>query len=229
MVKKTEKPQEHRENVTLKQEASSKAPEAPRNGVEETETGDSKAVLESAQLEELKAKISDLEASVVSYKDQFLRKAADFDNYRKRIENEIVNLTRYAKEGLITDLLPLLDDFERSLSISQDRKDFEVFHRGLELIYSKFLKVLEAEGVRPFDSLGEPFDVEYHDAVMQISKEGVPPNTVIEEIEKGYQHRDKVIRHAKVVVSKEPSESEEGKAPERVDRRTAGDKNTGAL
>lgn len=229
MVKKTEKPQENRENVTLKQEASSKAPEAPRNGAKETETGESKTVLESAQLEELKAKISDLEATVVSYKDQFLRKAADFDNYRKRIENEIVNLTRYAKEGLITDLLPLLDDFERSLSISQDRKDFEVFHRGLELIYSKFLKVLEAQGVRPFESLGKPFDVEYHDAVMQMSKEGVPPNTVIEEIEKGYLHRDKVIRHAKVVVSKERSESEESKATEKVDRRTADDKNTGAL
>jgi len=162
------------------------------------------------KVETLKTRAADLEANVESLRDQLLRKAADFENYRKRVEAEFVTLTRFANENLIADLLPILDDFSRSLAMSKDRKEFEVFYRGIELIHSKFLKVLEAQGVKPFESVGKPFDVEYHDALMQMPREGVPPNTVIEEVEKGYKLHDKVIRHAKVIVSQEVRDDDSG-------------------
>jgi molecular chaperone GrpE len=74
----------------------------------------------------------------------------------------------------------------------------------VELIYNKMVKILEKQGLVPFESLGKPFDVEYHDALMQIPREDVPPSTVVEEVERGYMFNDKVLRHAKVVVSMTP-------------------------
>lgn len=221
-VKKAENSQEQKEKVVPNQEVSAKAQKA-------AEVDQSNSAGQPTDAAELKGKIAELTTSVEIYKDQLLRKAADFVNYKKRIENEITNLTRFANENLIAELLPILDDFTRSLTMSRDRKDFEVFRRGVELIYSNFLKILEAQGVKPFDSIGKPFDVQYHDALMQLSKEGVPPNTVIEEVEKGYKLHDKVIRHAKVIVSQEPTENNEGDTREKVDRRSESDENTGEL
>ncbi|MFQ5797419.1 MAG: nucleotide exchange factor GrpE [Bacteroidota bacterium] len=221
-MKKGENPQEQKEKAVLNQDVSAKAQKA-------SEVDQSNTAGEPADAAELKGKIAELETSVELYKDQLLRKAADFENYKKRVEHEIVNLTQFANETLIAELLPILDDFTRSLTMSRDRKDFEVFRRGVELIYSKFLKILEAQGVKPFDSIGKPFDVGYHDALMQLSKEGVPPNTVIEEVEKGYKLHDKVIRHAKVIVSQEPTQNNEGETREKVDRRSESDENTGEL
>ena len=221
-MKKAENSQEQKEKVVPNQEVSAKAQKA-------AEVDQSNSAGQPTDAAELKGKIAELTTSVEIYKDQLLRKAADFVNYKKRIENEITNLTRFANENLIAELLPILDDFTRSLTMSRDRKDFEVFRRGVELIYSNFLKILEAQGVKPFDSIGKPFDVQYHDALMQLSKEGVPPNTVIEEVEKGYKLHDKVIRHAKVIVSQEPTENNEGDTREKVDRRSESDENTGEL
>ncbi len=221
-MKKAENSQEQKEKVVPNQEVSAKAQKA-------AEVDQSNSAGQPTDAAELKGKIAELTTSVEIYKDQLLRKAADFENYKKRIENEIINLTRFANENLIAELLPILDDFTRSLTMSRDRKDFVVFRRGVELIYSNFLKILEAQGVKPFDSIGKPFDVQYHDALMQLSKEGVPPNTVIEEVEKGYKLHDKVIRHAKVIVSQEPTENNEGGTREKVDRRSESDENTGEL
>ncbi|MEK6755998.1 MAG: nucleotide exchange factor GrpE [Bacteroidota bacterium] len=159
---------------------------------------------QSRQLEELAQKLAEAEKQIEYYKDLFLRKAAEFDNYKRRAENDAVSMIKYARAEMITNLLPILDDFERSMKLSKDRRESEAFLKGIELIYQKLLKFLEAQGVRPLETLGKEFDVEFHDALLQVPRNDVPPHTVIEEVEKGYTLDDRILRHAKVIVSTAP-------------------------
>ena len=162
-----------------------------------------------SEIDILKEKIAELEKQSAQYKDQLLRKAAEFDNYRRRTEAEVLNFTKFASENVITQLLPVLDDLSRSLKSGKDQPDSgqagklesDPFYKGVELIFGKFLKILEAQGLKAMETVGKEFNVDYHDALMQIPKADVPPHTIIEEVEKGYLLFDKVIRHAKVIVS----------------------------
>lgn len=137
---------------------------------------------------------------IENLKDQLLRKAAEFENYKRRTESEISTLFKYASEGLITELLPVLDDFDRVLKDTS--QDTETLRKGVELIYEKFKKTLEKQGLKEMESTGKPFDVNLHDALLQQESGEVEPNTIIDTVEKGYFLKDKVIRHAKVIVSK---------------------------
>jgi molecular chaperone GrpE len=153
---------------------------------------------------DLAARLAEAESQLAQYKDLLLRKAAEFENYKKRVENESAAIVKFATQELIVELLPILDDLERSLKLSKDRKDFESFYKGVELIYQKMVKVLADQGVRAMDTVGKEFNVEFHDALMQVPRDDVPPHTILEEVEKGYTLHDKVIRHAKVIVSAVP-------------------------
>lgn len=146
-------------------------------------------------------KIEELEKERDAWKDKFLRKAAEFENYKKRVENDQLALVTYAAESFIKKILPVVDDFERSLQHIDDAQDIDNIKKGIQLIYNKLIKFLEEQGVTKIDSVGKPFDVHFHEAVMQREDESVPPHTVIEELEKGYMLKDKVIRFAKVIVS----------------------------
>ena len=156
----------------------------------------------------IEEKIADLEAQVKEWNDKFLRKAAEFENYKRRTENDQFNLINYAAESFITKLLPVIDDFERSLQHIDDDNNVDAVKEGIKLVYEKLLKVLDEQGVKKMKVKGEPFNVDYHDALMQRQDDSVPPHTILEEIEKGYLYRDKVIRHAKVIVSEETSSDE---------------------
>lgn len=138
---------------------------------------------------------------IENLKDQLLRRAAEFENYKRRTESEISTLFKYASEGLITELLPVLDDFDRVLK-ADNNQDIETLRKGVELIYEKFKKTLEKQGLKEMESTGNPFDVNLHDALLQQESGEVEPNTIIDTVEKGYFLKDKVIRHAKVIVSK---------------------------
>jgi molecular chaperone GrpE len=151
--------------------------------------------------------MEDLQKQLDQYKDLLLRKAAEFDNYRRRMENETSNILKYATESLVEDLLPVLDDFERSLKHMKESKENDALVKGIELIYQKLMKVLEGRGVKPFETVGKEFNVDYHDALLQIPRSDVPHHTILEEVERGYTLNDKVIRHAKVVVSSIPDEA----------------------
>jgi molecular chaperone GrpE len=139
----------------------------------------------ASEVEQLRAQLAEVQKNADALKDQLLRKAADF-------------------ESLLLALIPTLDDFLRSLKSGKDQKDYDAFYRGVELIYNKFSRTLENEGLVPFESVGKPFDVHYHDALLQIPREDVPPHTVVEEVERGFMLNDRVLRHAKVVVSSAP-------------------------
>jgi molecular chaperone GrpE len=153
-------------------------------------------------------KIAELEAQVKEWQDKFLRKAAEFENYKRRTENDQFNLINYAAESFIIKLLPVIDDFERSLKHIDDDNTVDAVKEGIKLVYEKLLKVLDEQGVKKMQVKGEPFNVDYHDALMQRKDDSVPPHTVLEEVEKGYLYRDKVIKHAKVIVSEETSSDE---------------------
>lgn len=135
-------------------------------------------------------------------KDQLLRKMAEFDNYRKRTNKEVGEIISRASERLVTKLLPVIDDFERSLEHS-GKNEVESVDKGFEMIYNKFYKTLEEAGLKILDSDGVEFNPELHEALMQIDDKKVPPMHVVQTLEKGYTLNNKVLRHAKVSVSKE--------------------------
>ena len=141
------------------------------------------------------------EQQLAVVKDLLLRKAAEFENYKRRSEQDAGMLMRIGKENLVLAFLPVLDDLERSLKAGKDQQDPAGFYKGVELILQKSQKMLEAQGVRPFETVRRPFDVEYHDALLQVQRPDVAPHTVLEEVERGYMMHGKVIRHAKVIVA----------------------------
>ena len=166
------------------------------------------------EVKESAPELDDVKKQVEYYKDLFLRKAAEFENYKRRTENETASMFKHANEALLEELLPVMDDFERSLKHSRESAEYDALLKGIELIYQKFSKVLEGRGVRAFPTEGKKFSVDFHDAMMQLPRADVPPHTVIQEVEKGYMLNDKVLRHAKVVVSTAPDE-EPANAPEK--------------
>jgi molecular chaperone GrpE len=163
-----------------------------------------KAQSEHTELEE---KIESLEKQVEEYKDKLLRKAAEFENYKRRSENDQLNLINYSGENLIIKLLPVIDDFERSMKHMENVKDVDSIKDGIKLVYDKFLKILEDQGVKKIEAIGKPFDVNYHEALMQRKDDSVTAHTVLDELEKGYLYKDRVIRHTKVIVSEDTTHS----------------------
>jgi len=186
----------------------SKQKKVKEKDIKEVDITDEDSVEESNETK-IEENIKQLEQEVVELKDKLLRKAAEFENYKRRTENDQINLITFAAESFIQKLLPVIDDFERSLGHVDEAEDINAIKQGLKLIYDKLLKVLDEQGVKKIEAVGNPFDVDYHEALMQRPDDSVDPHTVIDEIEKGYTYKDKVIRHAKVVVSEEKSSEPE--------------------
>jgi molecular chaperone GrpE len=152
-------------------------------------------------------KIKELEEKNQTLEDTLLRKVAEFENYKRRTENDQMNLLKYAAESFILKILPVYDDLQRSVNhLNEDNEDS--VKEGLKLVLNKFTKVFDEQGIKRIEAKGEEFDVEYHEALMQQPNNELPSNTVLEEIEAGYLYKDKVIRHAKVIVSQN-TDSEE--------------------
>lgn len=150
---------------------------------------------------ELEQKVEELEQENSTLKDQYLRKQADFENYRKRMQREKEDVTKFANANLLLDLVSIIDDFERAIKAGEDTEDIESFRKGIELIEKQFVGMLERKwGLRRFDSEGEPFDPEKHEAIATEEKE-TDVAEVTEDYQKGYLLHDRVLRHAKVKVS----------------------------
>ncbi len=180
----------------------SKEKKVKEKKMKEVEITDEESIEEINETK-LEDKTTQLEQEVVELKDKLLRKAAEFENYKRRTENDQINLLTFAAESFIQKLLPVIDDFERSLGHIDDAEDITAIKQGLKLIYDKLMKVLDEQGVKKIEAVGNPFDVEYHEALLQRPDDSVEPHTVLDEVEKGYTYKDKVIRHAKVIVSEE--------------------------
>lgn len=202
--KKVQKEKMAQNNETEKQkDINSKQTVSDQQQSNQQETVEKEADLTS--VEKLKEEIEKLKSECEQYKDAYLRKAADFENYKRRMEVELSNYIKYASESLIKELIPVYDDMQRSiLSIEKgETKDFDTLRQGFTLIFEKFKKILTNEGLKEIDVKGKEFDVNLCDALYQEARDDVPPNTVIDVIENGYLLKDKIIKHAKVIVSTE--------------------------
>ena len=153
-----------------------------------------------AVVEMLEKRIKELEGENETLRDQRLRAIADLDNARRRAEQDVMTTVQYANEGLLKKILPIVDDFERSVESTTEEQGMDPFVKGVAMIRNKFAKLLEEEGVTKIKALGEPFDVEFHEAMMRQPSDE-PEDIILNELEPGYIYKGKVIRHAKVIVS----------------------------
>ena len=146
--------------------------------------------------------VAQLQAEVLSWKDKYLRQAAEFDNYRKRVLREKAELIKNGGEKVICDLLPVLDDFERAKESASQTTDVTTLKEGLHLIMGKLISILSKAGLQKIDAVGQPFDVDYHEAIAMVpaSSESLK-GKVLDQVQAGYKLNDKVIRHAKVAVA----------------------------
>ena len=152
------------------------------------------------KIEVLKSELENQSAELERKSDKNVRLLAEFDNYKRRTQEERTKLFKYAGEELAKAILPILDDLHRTLESDGKGKARSILE-GIELIVAKLDKTLEEQGIVPFDSVGQDFDANLHEALMS-EKSDKGDNVILKEFEKGYKYDDKILRHAKVVVSK---------------------------
>lgn len=132
--------------------------------------------------------------------DQVKRQMAEFDNFRKRTEKEKTQMFETGAKSVIEKILPVIDNFERGLSaVPEDAKD-DAFVQGMDMVYKQLLNELDTIGVKAIEAVGNEFDPEYHNAVMQVESEEYESGVVAQELQKGYMYRDTVVRHSMVAV-----------------------------
>jgi len=144
---------------------------------------------------------TELQAKVAELNDKLLRLYSEFDNYRKRTIKEKIEMSKTASEQLITDLLPVMDDFERAAKSLEATDNVDVLKEGVQLIFVKFRSILTSRGLQEIKTMGEPFDTDHQEAIAHIPAPAEElKNRVVDELQKGYMLNEKVIRFAKVVV-----------------------------
>ncbi|MCX7927131.1 MAG: nucleotide exchange factor GrpE [Candidatus Omnitrophica bacterium] len=154
--------------------------------------------------------LKDEAAKAKQYWERLLRLQADFENARKRWERERADFVRYAKEEIICEILTIVDELEKSVELSQQKhEDYTAFLKGVEMILAHLHELLKRHGVSCIEAKGKCFDANCHEALMQIEDDSLPENTVVEEFQKGYTLNGKVIRTAKVQVSRKKKKDED--------------------
>lgn len=198
-----------KENNTPKEEEIKEGTAQNEENVESNAEQDTAAENESENAEEsiadetaeLNSKIESLEKELENSKKEYLFLMAEFDNFRKRTLKEKSEIIKNGAENAMRDLLPVVDDFERALQAINENNEIEGLKEGVVLIYNKFIKYLEKNGVKAIDSNNKDFDTELHEAVTTFpATDESQKGKIIDTVQKGYTINDKVLRHAKVVV-----------------------------
>jgi molecular chaperone GrpE len=159
------------------------------------------AAAEVAAAAEFAAKLAALEADNSALKDQYLRKAAEFENFRKRMQKEKQDAIDFANQAILLDLIQVIDDFERAIKASESSKDYASFAEGISMIEKRLVSQLESKwGLVRFESAGQPFDPNRHEAVMMDKSADVAEPVVGEDFVRGYTLKERVVRSAKVKV-----------------------------
>lgn len=133
--------------------------------------------------------------------DKVARQMAEFDNFRKRTEREKSQMYEVGAKDIIEKILPVVDSFERGFAAAGEDKKEDPFVEGMDKVYKQLVTTLEEAGVKAIEAVGQPFDPEFHNAVMHIEDESLGENVVAEEFQKGYMYRDSVVRHSMVKVA----------------------------
>lgn len=171
----------------------------PENLAEDTATSTAETTNEVNTTETFN-EVDQLKQELADSKDRFLRLYAEFENFRKRTSKEKIDLIQNAGEGVLKELLPVVDDFERAQKSMETSEDIVALKEGVQLVYNKLVKILQLKGVKPMDVKDQPFDVELHECITQFPAGEDKKGIVLDEVEKGYFMNEKVIRYAKVVV-----------------------------
>jgi molecular chaperone GrpE len=155
----------------------------------------------------LESTVAELESALAQANEQTLRRTAELENMRRRFQQERELLIYEANKRLLTDLLGNVDDIERTLEHARKQEAASLIE-GVELVYRNLVKLLERYGVTAMETVGQPFDVHLHDALMEETRTDMAPGTITTEVQRGYLLRDTVLRHAKVIVAKAPETTE---------------------
>ncbi|MBQ7247348.1 MAG: nucleotide exchange factor GrpE [Lachnospiraceae bacterium] len=197
MSKKEKKEKELETEQTSKSEDTQKAGSAPE---EKTEVpGDGKPVTEQEAAESTKAAAA--QAQIDDLNDRLRRSLAEFDNYRKRTDAEKAARFDMGKRNVIEQILPVVDNFERGLATLSEEQKEDPFVDGMDKTYRHLMSALEGLGVKPIEAVGQPFNPDFHNAVMHVEDEEQPANTVVEEFQKGYTMNGTVVRYSMVKVA----------------------------
>lgn len=152
---------------------------------------------------DLEERMKKLEASLKEAEEKAMREKAEAINYRKRKDDEVARMMKYASEDMIKEFLPIVDSFERAIDMDDDNLEDEVskFLAGFKMIYCNLVNVLEKYEVKEIEAMGKEFDANFHQAVLTEPRDGVESGIVIEVLQKGYMYKDKVLRPSMVKVS----------------------------
>ncbi|NBA84231.1 nucleotide exchange factor GrpE [Emticicia sp. CRIBPO] len=167
--------------------------EVGSESAEETQNIEAEEVIEVSEVDKLKSELAES-------KDKFIRLYSEFENFRRRTAKEKIEVIQNASEGLIKELLPVMDDFERAQKSIETTEDINAIKEGILLIFNKLQKTLQSKGLKPIEAKDQAFDVELHECITQFAAGDDKKGLVIDEVEKGYYLNDKVIRYSKVVV-----------------------------
>ncbi|MCC6728314.1 MAG: nucleotide exchange factor GrpE [Chthonomonadales bacterium] len=155
-----------------------------------------------AEVKELRARVAELEQQVEQERDRALRTQADFQNFRRRIDEQRAEQARFATRELLLGLLPIIDNFERALAASERTSNYEALVGGVSLTLRQLHDFLSRNGVAPIEAMGEEFDPNLHEAVMRVDDSDHPENSVVEELRRGYTMHDRVLRPSMVKVAR---------------------------
>ena len=181
-------------------EATAETAEAAASETAETTDSEAEETATAEPVDEKDAKIAELEAQVAAQKDQYLRLYAEFDNYKKRTLKEKAELIQTAGKNVLEQMLPLIDDVERAMVSVQKADSVDGVKEGIDLIYNKFVKFLDSNNVKEIETVGLPFNTDFHEAVAQVPMGEDKKGVVIDCTQKGYIMGEKVVRFAKVVI-----------------------------
>ena len=195
--------QEENKEVLEGEEASkvdTEAEETPEEAAAKAAAMEAEAI-EAFSDENLEEKQDKKDIAIADLTDRLKRSMAEFDNFRKRSEKEKATMFDMGARSIAEKILPVVDNFERAMVAAPKEGDGKAFADGITMIYNQLKKTLEDLGVKPIDCVGQPFDPNFHNAVMHVEDESLGENVVAEELLKGYMYKDSVLRHSMVKVA----------------------------
>lgn len=188
-------------------------PDSGLNTPEEDNQVDAQGTESQSLEEQLRNELSQALEETKAHQEQYLRTLADMENLRKRTQREKEDLAKFANENILREILPVIDNLERAIEHSEQAENGDGLLEGVKMTLTQFTQVLSRFGVEPIDSMGQPFDPALHQAMGQMESTDQPVNTVVQQMQKGYQLNDRLLRPAFVMVAKAPAEPE----PEEVE------------
>lgn len=165
------------------------------------ENNEEPVVEEKSEAALLQEKVDELQAKLTETEGRTLRLQADFENYKRRVQLDKQAAEKYRSQSLVSDILPALDNFERAMQVEASDEQMKSLLQGMEMVYRQLLEALTNEGVEAIEAVGKQFDPHEHQAVMQVEDSEFESNAVVEEFQKGYKLKDRVIRPSMVKVN----------------------------